>query len=109
MGRELRGGGRPVTPPPAPANGGSQGGVEASLRTTPDPEVVQHPVRRRFTANYKRHILAEADANPDAVGKILRREGLYSSHLATWRKLRHQGQLAALESNKRGPKTRAAP
>ena len=97
-------GGRPVTPPPAPASGAARPGVEASQQTTPNPEVVEHPTRRRFTADYKRAILAEADANLDSVGKILRREGLYSSHLTTWRKLRDKGQLAALEPKRRGPK-----
>ena len=97
-------GGRPVTPPPAPASGAARPGVEASQRTTPNPEVVEHPTRRRFTADYKRAILTEVDANPSEVGKIVRREGLYSSHLTAWRKLRDKGQLAALEAKKRGPK-----
>lgn len=75
-------------------------------RRTPDPEVVQRPVRRRFTADYKQRILTEVDAAVDTrtVGRILRREGLYSSHLASWRKSRDQSQRAALEPKKRGPK-----
>ena len=97
-------GGRPVTPPPAVASGAALGDVGSSHRTTPNPEVVEHPTRRRFSADYKRTILAEVDTNPDSVGKILRREGLYSSHLTAWRKLRDKGQLAALEPKRRGPK-----
>ena len=79
---------------------------DGGRRTTPDPEVVQRPVRRRFTADYKQRILAEVDAAADTrtVGRILRREGLYSSHLANWRKTRDQSQRAAFEPKKRGPK-----
>ena len=75
-------------------------------RGAPDPEVVQRPVRRRFTGDYKQRILSEVDAALDSrtIGRILRREGLYSSHLTTWRKMRDQSQRAALEPRKRGPK-----
>lgn len=75
-------------------------------RAAPDPEVVQHAVRRRFTASYKQRILAEVGAAADsgAVGRILRREGLYSSHLAHWRKAREKAERTALEPKKRGPK-----
>ena len=64
--------------------------------------------RRRFTAEYKRKILREADActEPGAIGAMLRREGLYSSHLVEWRKLRDRGELAGLEPKKRGPKAK---
>jgi hypothetical protein len=57
-----------------------------------------------FTAEYKRRILKAADgcATPGAVGALLRREGLYSSHLAVWRRARAQGELAALTPKKRG-------
>ena len=53
-------------------------------RTTPSPEVLEKPVRRRFTVEYKARILAEADActEPGMLGELLRREGLYSSHLS---------------------------
>src|SRR5262249_25845663 len=67
-------------------------------------EVVAKATRRRFTVEYKRKILREADAckTPGAVGALLRREGLYSSHLTTWRAARDRGELAdALK--KRGP------
>ena len=61
----------------------------------PDPQVVQHPTRRRFTAAYKARILKEADAcsKPGELGALLRREGLYSSTLANFRKLREAGKL----------------
>lgn len=63
--------------------------------------------RRRFTAEYKRKILREVDAcAPGAIGALLRREGLYSSHLVEWRKLRDRGELAGLEPKKRGPKAK---
>jgi transposase len=63
--------------------------------------------RRRFTAEYKRKILREVAAcAPGAIGALLRREGLYSSHLVEWRKLRDRGELAGLEPKKRGPKAK---
>lgn len=75
-------------------------------RATADPEVIQRAVRRRFTADYKRRILAEVDAAIDSgtIGRILRREGIYSSHLANWRKTRNESQRVAFEPQKRGPK-----
>jgi len=68
-------------------------------------EVVAKASRRRFTAEYKRQILREADActEPGAIGALLRREGLYSSHLTTWRAQRERGELAGLTPKKRGP------
>ena len=67
-------------------------------RATPSPEVLERPVRRRFTVEYKAKILAEADACTEAgqFGELLRREGLYSSHLTTWRRQRDEGALAGL-------------
>jgi transposase len=69
-------------------------------------EVVAKAQRRRFTAEYKRRILREADGckQPGELGALLRREGLYSSHLAAWRAARQRGELAALGSKRRGPK-----
>ena len=63
-----------------------------------DPELVERPARRRFTAEYKLRVLGEAEAcsRPGGVGALLRREGLYTSHLTYWRKQRDQGALAAL-------------
>jgi len=71
----------------------------------PDPELVQSAKRRRFTAEYKQAVLREADGctQPGEVGELLRREGLYRSHLATWREQRDTGSLAAL-SRPRGRK-----
>lgn len=73
---------------------------------TPDPEVVGRTVRRRFSAAYKQRILAEADAaaGTGEIGRILRREGLYSSQIAAWRKSRSVAMRAALRPKKRGPK-----
>jgi transposase len=70
----------------------------------PEIEVVAKATRRRFTLDYKRKIIREADGckTPGAVGALLRREGLYSSHLATWRAARDRGELAGL-ARKRGP------
>jgi transposase-like protein len=64
----------------------------------PDPELVERPQRRRFTAAYKLTVLREADglSRPGEIGALLRREGLYSSHLSTWRAQREEGSLEAL-------------
>ncbi len=72
----------------------------------PDPEVQPKAYHRRFTAEYKKRILDEADActQPSQVGALLRREGLYSSLLSKWRQQRAQGALAALAPKRRGPK-----
>lgn len=72
----------------------------------PDPEVPEQPVRRRFTAKYKLDILRQADACTEAgsLGTLLRREGLYSSNLTTWRRQRDEGTLAALTPKQRGRK-----
>ena len=72
----------------------------------PDPEVVPKAKRRQFTAEYKLRIVREADAStePGQIGSLLRREGLYSSYLSTWRRQREEGQLQALSSKKRGRK-----
>jgi len=74
-----------------------------------DTEVVAKAQRRRFTAEYKRQIVREADrcTTPGAIGGLLRREGLYSSHLRTWRAARDRGELEGLSPKKRGPKALA--
>lgn len=70
-----------------------------------DPEVTAKAVRRQFTAAYKRRILQEADeCGPGGIAALLRREGLYSSHLTTWRKQREGGEIAGLQPRKRGKK-----
>ena len=70
-------------------------------------EVVTKATRRRFTVEYKRTVVREADAckTPGAVGALLRREGLYSSHLTTWRTARERGELAGA-AKQRGPARR---
>lgn len=72
-------------------------------------EVVAKASRRRFTAAEKLRVLREADActRPGELGALLRREGLYSSHLSAWRAARKRGELAGLTPRRRGPKARA--
>ena len=72
----------------------------------PEPEVLPRAKRRRFSAEYKLRILEEADkcTQRGEIGALLRREGLYSSHLSTWRRQRMLGQLAGLSPKKRGRK-----
>ena len=76
----------------------------------PDPEVTPKAKRRRFSAEYKLRILAEVDdsTQPGEIGALLRREGLYSSHLSKWRKQREAEQLQGLSGNKRGRTTGAS-
>ena len=82
-----------VPPPPAAA-------------PAPDPEVPATARRRVFTAEFKRQVLAEADAAAETggIGAVLRRHGLYSSHLVTWRHQRDAGELAGLAPKRRGRK-----
>jgi len=77
--------------------------------TAPDPQVVAKARRRRFSAAYKLEVLRQADACTAAgeLGALLRREGLYSSHLVTWRRQREEDALAGLAPKKRGRKGRA--
>jgi len=74
-----------------------------------DPEVTERAKRRRFTAEYKLRILREADAckGDGDLGALLRREGLYSSHLTAWRRQRDEIAKAGLKARKRGPKPKA--
>jgi len=75
---------------------------------SPDPEVPASAKRRAFTAEFKRRLLAEADAcGPGDLGALLHRHGLYSSHLTTWRRARERGELAGLTPRKRGRKATA--
>jgi transposase len=73
-------------------------GGRAAPEGVPDPELVEQAKRRSFTAQYKARILAEADAcaRPGEIGELLRREGLYTSHLTYWRKQRKDGALKEL-------------
>ena len=103
-------------PERAPILQESEGPLPAGKKTSPgvlagdrrDPEVPERPVRRRFSAEYKLQILRQADACDESgqLGELLRREGLYSSHLSTWRQQREQGTLDALTPKKRGRKPR---
>src|SRR5665647_2432634 len=80
---------------------GAAGG--AAPAAPPDPELVERPQRRRFTAEYKLAVLPEADglSRPGEIGPLLRREGLYSSHLSTWR---GQRERASREPSSRCPR-----
>ena len=66
----------------------------------------EHKQDKYFTPEYKRSILDQADAAQDSgtIGALLRREGLYSSHLTTWKRQRQKGEIDALTPQKRGPK-----
>lgn len=81
--------------------------IRAAERTTaPRPS---KPTRRKYTADFKLRVLRDADealasGEPGAIGALCRREGIYSSHLVTWRKQREGGELAALTPKKRGRK-----
>lgn len=90
----------------------AKSGADSVSASRPDPEVLAKPKRRSFTAAYKQRILEEADtaaATPGGVGALLRREGLYSSHLVTWRRERANGILEALTPLKRGRKSKRNP
>jgi hypothetical protein len=79
----------------------------SNVAGVPDPEVCAGPQRRQFTDQYKLGILREADGctKPGELGSLLRREGLYSSNLTTWRREREKGALGA-KAQKRGRKAR---
>ncbi len=82
-----------------------------SSQERPDPEVVQCSKRRKFSAEYKRRILEEADTCTESgqIGALLRREGLYSATLAQWRRQRAQKGIEGLAEKKRGPKSARDP
>lgn len=86
---------------------GATGGAPPEGPSPPDPEVAAKPSRRRFSATYKLETLQAADAckEPGEIGTLLRRRGLYSSHLTQWRKDRDLGALARL-GRKRGRKAK---
>ena len=87
------------------ATGVSAGGGTGAV---PDPEVPDKAKRRLFSPEYKLRVLREADAcrGEGQIGALLRGEGLYSSHLTTWRRQRETGALAGMRAKKRGPKGR---
>ena len=105
--------------PPSPLKTGDAAGTTVTAESTPpappatppgspDPEVLEQGRRRTFSAAYKLRILQEADVctEPGEIGALLRREGLYSSHLTSWRRQRDDGALKAMSSKRRGPKSR---
>ena len=89
----------------------TDGKTGADPKPRPDPEVVAQAKRRQFTAEYKQRILEAADQakGSGGIGALLRREGLYSSLLATWRREREAGVRKALTPQKRGPKSKRDP
>jgi transposase-like protein len=98
------------------ATGGRAVSPERSVGLTarsaePDPQVVERPRRRTFTAEYKERIVREADAcsEPGAIGALLRREGLYSSHLVAWRKQVRLHGTRGLSVKRRGPAPKPRP
>jgi len=101
------GGRSPTGVPPATAAVAAPGApATGNGKLIPDPAVLEKPVRRRFTAEYKLRILHEADRSTVSgqLGALLRREGLYSSLLSTWRRQRDEGTLAGLTPKRRGRK-----
>ena len=110
------GGRRPTGVPPSPAAAVAEvgadpvGSADAVTTSHPDAEVLETPVRRRFSAEYKLRLLREAEAcrQSGQLGALLRREGLYSSHLTSWRRQRDAGALAALKPRQRGRKPQPA-
>jgi transposase len=94
------------------AGAGTEGGRRPTVVPAPAaaaPEMSDRPRRRTFSVQTKLRVLAETDRATDVggVGAILRREGLYSSSLADWRRQRDSGALGALAPAKRGPKPAA--
>ena len=90
----------------------AKAGAAPGSSSRPATEVVAKAKRRTFSTEYKIHILEEADtasATPGGVGALLRREGLYSSHLVSWRRERQAGILEALKPRKRGPRCERNP
>lgn len=79
------------------------------ISSIPDSEVLERPIRRKFSADYKLRILQEADTlkNSGDLGALLRREGLYASNIAMWNWQREKGELKGLTPKKRGPKEKS--
>ena len=82
-------------------------GTRAVMAHEADPEVLPKAERRQFSADYKLRVLAEADrcSEPGQIGLLLRREGLYSSHLSKWRQQRERGALGQQRGRKTDPQT----
>jgi transposase-like protein len=88
--------------------GRAPAGLPPRPSTPPDPEVLEKARRRQYSADYKVRVLQEADSLKDSgeIGALLRREGLYSSNLITWRRQREEGILSALSPKTRGRRAR---
>ena len=86
----------------------TEGKAVSAPEPHPNPEVVAQAKRRRYTAEFKERILAEADQARESggIGALLRREGLYSSALVSWRRERAAGILQGLSPQRRGPKVK---
>jgi transposase-like protein len=86
------------------------GGIP-SRHVEPDPQVAERAKRRTFTAEYKERIVREAERcrGSGAIGALLRREGLYSSHLVAWRKQLHAHGVDGLKARRRGPAAKPKP
>ena len=87
---------------------GARRATGVSAGAHPDPEVPERAKRRQFSAEYKLRIVREADAckGSGEIGALLRREGLYSSHLVVWRRQRETRALTGMRARKRGPKAK---
>ena len=87
---------------------GARRATGVSAGAHPDPEVPERAKRRQFSAEYKLRIVREADAckGSGEIGALLRREGLYSSHLVLWRRQRETRALTGMRARKRGPKAK---
>ena len=101
--REGSGGER--SEPELPGRGATSAAAEVAKTGRPDPEVLPQAKRRVYSAKYKLEILSQADALADTgeIGGLLRREGLYYSHLSKWRMQRDRGMLNGLTPKRRGP------
>jgi len=93
----------------SPGNGVAQADDTGDDGMPPDPEVTATARRRSFSAKYKLSIVKRADAcsEPGQIGALLRREGLYSSHLSDWRKARDEGRLNPASPTRRGRKAKS--
>ncbi len=95
---------------PEQPQGSSAGAPSLNGSVSADPEVVEQATRRKFTAEYKARIVREVDrSRPGEIGALLRREGLYSSHLVAWRKQLREHGLRGLQGKKRGPAPKPKP
>jgi transposase len=107
----MNGSARPAADVTGVSDSGSGDAEGGRAAPRPNPEVLARAKRRTYTAEYKQKVLAEADAarGSGEIGAVLRRHGLYSSHLTKWRQERKSGILEGLAPQKRGPKSKAHP